>query len=406
MTIKVLHTSDWHLGKKLFKKLRVSEHDLFLKWLLETIKSKHINYLLICGDIFDNSTPPNHALKQYFDFLNSVGNETSCKVIVVGGNHDSAAFLNAPKHLLAKNQTQVIAGIDSEFSNHVQFLYSTDKSEYIELKSLPYFNNHEIYNWIKTDTVLENAEEKQEKFIHAIEKFINFKTASDSKKVGSIFAAHHLFGEYEESGSEQSIAISGLNSIPVKLFKNKFDYLALGHIHRPQFVSKANPIAYYPGSVFPMRFSEKANKTIAILNYDNGKLDHQIMEIPVFRKIFQLKLNISNYEEEIEKLSRPNANELTPFVEIIFKLDSPEIGLIDKIKELLGNIGVELLSFIPEYSQIKEKNILSGQKLHTLSTTELFELFYSEKFPESKEVPKNLLNEFKNILEQANNENS
>ncbi len=98
--MKVLHTSDWHLGKRLEQCERTDEHQQFLDWLLQTIRHQEIAVLIIAGDVFDTGTPSNTALKQYYDFLWAL-RTTSCReVIVIGGNHDSVSTLNAPRYLL------------------------------------------------------------------------------------------------------------------------------------------------------------------------------------------------------------------------------------------------------------------------------------------------------------------
>ena len=97
---RVLHTADWHLGKTLGDLSRREEHARFLEFLLATVQSEQIDLLIIAGDIFDSANPPQSAEKQYFDFLVSLRRETSCKVLIIAGNHDSPAGLDAPKQLL------------------------------------------------------------------------------------------------------------------------------------------------------------------------------------------------------------------------------------------------------------------------------------------------------------------
>ena len=98
--MKILHTSDWHIGSSLYGRKRYDESEQFLNWLVETIKSHSIETLLVAGDIFDTSTPSNTAQELYYRFLNEVSKTTCRYVIVTGGNHDSPSFLDAPKALL------------------------------------------------------------------------------------------------------------------------------------------------------------------------------------------------------------------------------------------------------------------------------------------------------------------
>nr|MBP7633388.1 exonuclease subunit SbcD [Candidatus Ozemobacteraceae bacterium] len=98
--MKVLHTSDWHLGHLLLQQKRDEEHRAFLEWLLETVRNERIELLLIAGDIFDSGLPPNYALEMYFSFLSRCAAQGCRSIVVVGGNHDSPATLQAPKQVL------------------------------------------------------------------------------------------------------------------------------------------------------------------------------------------------------------------------------------------------------------------------------------------------------------------
>ena len=95
--MKILHTSDWHLGRSLYGKKRYDEFSEFLDWLGKTIEEECIDLLLVAGDIFDTSTPSNRAQKLYYRFLCRVAGSCCRHIVVIAGNHDSPSFLNAPK---------------------------------------------------------------------------------------------------------------------------------------------------------------------------------------------------------------------------------------------------------------------------------------------------------------------
>jgi exonuclease SbcD len=100
MTLKVLHTSDWHLGRSLYGQRRYAEFDAFLAWMLDTMRAQQTDVLLIAGDVFDTTTPSNRAMQQYYRFLQQAA-DTGCRhVVIIGGNHDSPTFLNAPRDIL------------------------------------------------------------------------------------------------------------------------------------------------------------------------------------------------------------------------------------------------------------------------------------------------------------------
>jgi exonuclease SbcD len=98
--MKILHTSDWHLGRTLYGKKRYKEFAAFLDWLAQTIEEEKVDALLVAGDVFDISTPNNRAQELYYRFLCTVANSCCRHVVVIAGNHDSPSFLDAPKALL------------------------------------------------------------------------------------------------------------------------------------------------------------------------------------------------------------------------------------------------------------------------------------------------------------------
>ncbi|NPA82051.1 MAG: exonuclease subunit SbcD, partial [Epsilonproteobacteria bacterium] len=106
--MKILHTSDWHLGQLFMGQSREEEHKDFLNTLLEIIKKESIDLLLITGDIFDTSTPPIYAQKLYFNFLSAL-KETNCrKCIITAGNHDSISFLESFKEILSLLSIEIV----------------------------------------------------------------------------------------------------------------------------------------------------------------------------------------------------------------------------------------------------------------------------------------------------------
>lgn len=396
MSARILHTSDWHLGKKLFREDRTEEHTLFLEWIKEVIVQEKINLLLIAGDIFDVPTPPHSSLQQFNKFLHDVV-ALDCEIFIIGGNHDSALLLEAAGPFYLDKKIIVDGKIKENFSSH-QHYYEINGEKFL-LQSLPYFRNFEIFEWIKKNLENKTAiEQRSEAITEILEIFFN---SNKDFKGPKILASHHLFGSFMASGSEQSLNLSGLETIPLSLLENKFDYVALGHIHKPQILKKENPIIAYSGSPIPMRFSEKEKKKINIITIENSKLHYTEKDIPIFRQLIQLKTKLLTWREDIESLK--TEGELLAFIEVVIELDIPVMGLVDEIKKCCEEKGLKLLSFYPVYGQEQEnKEDINRERINELTPIDLFKLFYQEKF--SQELEDNdLLNDFKLIYEKAEN---
>lgn len=369
--MKILHTSDWHLGKRLFKLDRTPEHELFLNWLLDTLISEKVDLLLIAGDIFDTPMPPHQALEMFYNFLHRVSTETNTETMIIAGNHDSGILLEAPSKILAPHRVKVWGKLSPNPEDHWL------RVQNIELCAIPYFRSYELLPQGEGDA------------IEVLKKYL-----IRERTLPQVLMLHHLAGIFEASGSEQVISLSGVDSIPTEIL-NTFDYVALGHIHKPQ---KIAPNSYYSGSPIPLRFSETKSKSVVIIEEESGALLSRILPIPVFRNLMILKTSEASYLSDLEKLIK--TTELTPMIEIQIELTSPKVGLIDEIKEKLLKKEMELLSFIPLY-QGEDRKERKSEKIFQLSTMELFEEFYAAKYPQDPNIPDDLKDDFKSLLEKV-----
>ncbi len=369
--MRILHTSDWHLGKRLYKLDRSEEHSLFLDWLIKTLIDQKIDVLLIAGDIFDTPTPPHQALETFYNFLHRISVETKTETMIIAGNHDSGLLLEAPAKILSPHRVKVWGKLSENPADHWCQIGN------IDLCAIPFFRSYELLPQGEGDALV------------ALTKYL-----TKPRKVPQILMLHHLAGVFEAAGSEQVISLSGVDSIPSEVLKG-FDYVALGHIHKPQ---KIGPQSYYSGSPIPLRFSETLKKSVVMIEENEGLLKAETYPIPVFRNLFSVKTNETSYREDLSKLT--NIGLLKPMVEVQIELSNPKIGLVDEIKAILDKKEMELLSYMPIY-EIGEKKERKAQKLFELSPIELFEEFYATKFPESQQIPEDLKRDFASLLEKV-----
>src|SRR6476469_5212551 len=131
--MRILHTSDWHLGKRLFKLDRSQEHEQFLNWLIGTLIEEKIDLLLIAGDIFDTPTPPHQSLEVFYNFLHRVSVETKTETMIIAGNHDSGLLLEAPSKLLSPHRVKVWGKLSEKPEDHWMTVGN------IELCAIPFF---------------------------------------------------------------------------------------------------------------------------------------------------------------------------------------------------------------------------------------------------------------------------
>lgn len=393
---KVLHTSDWHLGKKLFKAERIEEQRKFLMWTYDFLIKEQINLLIIAGDIFDVPSPPNNAQKLFYDFIYKIGSIPNFQSIVITGNHDSPTLFEIPKHFFREHNCHVYSRLEHDLAKLEHYIQHNDKL--IGVKLLPYFRNYELVNFLPKEC---SDELNEEQIVSTY--FQNFFDSWEKKPDYKFLVSHHGFGKYTAAGSEHAIFLSGIDHFPLSWIKNKFDYVALGHIHKKQVITK-DPITVYPGSPIPLRFSEGNKKYISMVTIDENGLSQKDQELPVFKKLHQLKTNLENYQDDLKALVAGKEQQEEWFLEVLLNQDKTKSGVADQIRSIIKNKNIELISFIPQFSNPTEKN-LSFEQLRELNLPELFSKYYKHKY-QNKKVPDHIIKSFNQLLEEVKSENS
>lgn len=388
--LKILHTSDLHLGKKLFKVDRLAEQKAYLNWLVEICIIERIDILIIAGDIFDTPSPPHEAVSAYFDFLNKISEVANTQTMIIAGNHDSRAFIQAPNELLKKNNIFVWGELDEDPNNHRHEIIKGNQKYHFY--ALPYFRSYDFLKWHKAyfnELIPTDDDNKEDAFINVLKQFLKLDLGAKN-----IFIGHHLFGPYSLAGSEQAISLSGLDSIPISLFQD-FDYMALGHIHKYQKVSNSIS-AYYSGSPYPLRFSEKQLKQVNIVSLDQNQTSIKALAIPQSRKLYDLNTTTQSLVKDIKNILKEESHgDFKNLMAITVAIDEPTSGLSDLARSVLKDSNTELIYL---------KNVLANEKEHfvpsnnnELTIEELFIEYYKTKFPD-QDISKELLNEFHHLL--------
>ena len=251
--MKILHTSDWHLGHRLLDQSQLEEQTLFLEWLLEHITANGIDVLLISGDVFDVGVPAANAQKLYYDFLIRLHQSCCREVIITGGNHDAPSTLNAPKELLNALSIHVVGKAVDPISDEV-FRLTVDNEELI-VAAVPYLRDQDIRRAVAAETAEEIVNRYKTALInhfHDVARFCEQMKETNT----TVIAMGHLFAVGgRTSESEQSIYVGNLGDIGAEDFPAVFSYVALGHLHRSQCVGGKEHIRY-SGSPYMLSFSE------------------------------------------------------------------------------------------------------------------------------------------------------
>lgn len=275
--LTLLHTSDWHLGRRLYGKPRYDEFKQFLDWQLQTLREQKVDVLLIAGDIFDTTAPSNQAQNLYYDFLSQVC-DTDCRhVIIVAGNHDSASFLEAPKQLLKSFNIHIIGSMTDTPTDEVITLSDKAGQPELIIMAVPYLRDRDV----RTVGHGERLDDKERKLAQGIKahygQIADIAIAQQAqlkakyKRTIPIVATGHLFtvgGQTMEGDGVRDLYVGSLGSIGAEIFHPQIDYVALGHLHIPQAVG-GQPHIRYAGSPIAMGFGEsRQQKQVHLLRFD------------------------------------------------------------------------------------------------------------------------------------------
>jgi exonuclease SbcD len=341
---RVLHTADWHLGKMLGDLSRESEHQRFLDLLLDEIVARDVDALLIAGDIFDSSNPPQSAITQYYNFLSELHRRSHCHVVVIAGNHDSPAQIEAPRQLLQLLRTHVVGQWHDDSHSHLIPLPDATAPRII-IAAIPFLRDRDVRVGISGQTPAE-IQATLNAAITAI--YQEVATAAKIHNVPIIAMGHLTVTGASTSDSEREIHIGGLGALPAQNFPNEFAYVALGHLHRPQACGALENIRY-SGSPIPLSFSEANDKKeMRLLEIQNDGIMQQTgIAIPLTRRLVQRKCKSADIETCLQQLRVELSNELLPsWVELTLIDAIVGDGMTAKIQELTRDAPFEIIRIL------------------------------------------------------------
>ncbi len=389
--MKILHTADWHIGQRLHERSRLDEHDQFLDWLLETIQKHDVELLLVSGDIFDTSLPSAEATNLYYRFLYRLFNETDAYTVITAGNHDSSRHLEAPREFLKMGRIHVV-GLAIEPAECV-ISFPPDNPR-VMVAAVPYLTESDLRH-ISYETEVE----RNDRYREQLKTFYADCVSSMSADLPKILMGHLFVQGGEIGDSERNVQIGGATAIRASDFPEGVDYIALGHLHRPQTISGTDYPIRYSGSPIPMRFNETGYRKkvyLLELSNDGALVQDEGIEIPIFKELCTV-------EGDKESVSWEAGTQTWDgkYIQVKLKLDKPRIGISDEIRQSFSERGGEVLSVEVELPEVMQGPKISVEDMKR--PEEIFEQFHKTKF--NSEPPDKALaqtfSELVQIVEEA-----
>ena len=406
--IRILHTADWHLGQTFFGYDRVEEHVHFLQWLARELKENKIDVLLVAGDVFDVSNPSAASQRMFYHFIRQVTEENpKLQLVVVAGNHDSAARLEAPVPLLQEMRTE-IRGIVRKHEGEIDYdhLIVELKNSEGEVEALclavPFLRQGD-YPVVATDGN-PYAEGVKELYVRLQERALQRR--KDGQALVAVGHLQATGSEIAERDFSERTIIGGLECVSPDTFTEQIAYTALGHIHKSQRVSGRENVRY-AGSPLPMSFAEREyHHGVVIVTLAEGwAVEIEKREyIPLVGLLSVPRGKAATPEAVLEELAHlPLASEEAegeqterslhfPYLEIKVLLTEPEPMLRQQIEEAIADKAVRLARIVSVYRQaeentLEEEVLAAGlQEMNPLQIVKAtFENTYQSEMPEELE---------------------
>jgi len=384
--MRILHTSDWHLGKKLERFSRLEEQSAVLSEICKIADSKSVDAVVIAGDIFDNFNPPVEAIELFYRTLHKLSNNAQRPVVVIAGNHDSADRIEAPDPLARElgivfigyphskiKPFQLESGLSLINSTRGFLEFKLPNNELLRIITTAYANQQRLKQFLGD----ENSEQELRNILQ--NSWENLATKYCNKEGVNILLSHLFFAkkgqqQQQEPDDEKPILhIGGAQLIYTDTIPEQIQYTALGHLHRKQIIDDSNGAVVYCGTPIAYSFSEdNQQKYVAIADIKAGlKADVDFIELQQGKKLLRKQFNNIELATQWLQENQTTLVELTLEMETYLKADE---------KKSLFDVHNGIVNIIPKVTSKLEKD---GSELAKINLNndlpELFKQYFASR---------------------------
>jgi exonuclease SbcD len=379
--LRILHTGDWHLGKNLEGQSRMDEQEQFLHDFVKIVEENDVQLIIIAGDIYDSSNPPARAEKMFYDTLKRLSSEGERVTLVIAGNHDNPERLIASGPL-ARDHGIIMVGTPKTVvqvgqygkSNVINsgegFIEVEIENEKCVILTVPYPSEKRLNEVLYKD--MDNEEQMVKSYSERIYSLFDDLKCHYRKDTINLVVSHLFAMGSEEGGSERSIQLGGSYIVDGKCFPDEAQYIALGHVHKPQIVPGTHGRARYSGS--PIHYNKKEinfiKKCFLIDAKPDKECDIQEIELNVYKPIEVWKCE--SIEDALNKCEENKDRDCWVYLEIKTDRYIRE----DEIK-LMKDLKKDILEIMPKLKSVSEETeeISFSEK----SFEEIFKEFYKKE---------------------------
>ena len=395
--MRIIHSSDWHLGQSFFNQSRHKEHQQLIKWLSEQVVVHNVDAVILAGDIFDTGTPPSYARSLYSELILAM-QAANCQLIITAGNHDSVATLSEIKDLVQALNCHVICQASEDLEQQIVTI-KRDHETLGYVCAIPFLRSKDIVK----STAGENISDKQNNLSNAIYQhfestFVAAQKKRQHQELPIIMTGHLTAVGATTSDSVREIYIGQISGINAHQLPAA-DYIALGHIHSAQKVGKQGHV-YYSGSPIALSFDELSQpKSVNLVSFAGQHVKQiDILTIPSFQSMLSIKGDLQEITQQLQTLE--NIDELV-WLSIEVISDDYITDLQNTILQLTQGLPVEVLQLKRARQQINQLSQEKQESLAEITPLEVFEKrLAQEQFDSPEELARKnrLTQHFKQLL--------
>jgi len=394
----ICHTSDWHLGHTLHGHPREEEHAAFLAFLLDVLEREAVDALVVAGDVFDSANPPASAQAMFYRFLAEArARMPRLDVLVTAGNHDSAARLGAADPVLRSIGVRVVGTVRDEL---VVPLHDAEGAVAAQVAAVPYLRPSDLPRVGEGDALIEGVRAVYSEVLDAAR-------AAMGPGQALLATGHcHLVDATPSELSERKILGGPQHALPVDLFGDDVDYVALGHLHLAQAIREH---VRYCGSPIPLSLPEESYPhQVRGVRFEGGRVAQQVAHrVPRLVDVHRVPADgpgeLAEVLARLERLEVAGGLERArqPFVEVRVRLAEPVPDLRQQVEAALGDRPVRLVKIGVEYTgasgPLAEET--PRRQLADVTPEEVFRRAYARRF--EGEPTADLLAAFHEVAEAA-----
>jgi len=278
--MRLIHTSDWHFGKRFLDHDMLPLQTLFCDWFVDLVKQESIDCVLVSGDVFDRANPKEDAIRLLDDFLFRI-RDAGASIVLISGNHDSAERLNFGAGFMAGSGLHIRTERLEVANIGAPVIVTSKDGDEVEILPLPYLDPERVSHKVGTTRTHESV----------LRAVIAQKIGQLRNPARAIAMSHSWVTGGTTSDSERNLTVGGTGSVPIDLFDG-FGYVALGHLHRPQELGNGRIV--YSGTPMPYSFSEDHEKSVRIVSMDSLGITSKTVASTVGRPVATIEETLEN----------------------------------------------------------------------------------------------------------------